>query len=34
MEVEIVIKKKIDGFGIARGSQPFEEEKEDHEEFW
>ena len=31
---EIIEKKKIDGFGIARGAEPFEEDKDEHEEFW
>jgi len=34
IEIEIIIKKKLDGFGISRGAKPFEEEKEAHEEFW
>jgi len=34
IEVDIVEKKKIDGFGICKGAKPFEEEKEEHEEFW
>ena len=34
IEIKIVIKKRIDGFGIAKGAIPFEEEKEEHEEFW
>jgi len=32
IDIEI-IKKRIDGFGICNGNS-FEEEKEEHEEFW
>lgn len=31
MDIEIKAKKKIDGFGIAKGAKPFEEEAIDHE---
>ncbi len=31
---EIIEKKRIDGFGIAKGAEPFQEEKDEHEEFW
>ena len=34
IEIEILSKKKIDGFGVAKGAKPFEEEKEEHEDFW
>jgi len=34
IEIKIFLKKRIDGFGIAKGAKPFEEEKEEHEEFW
>jgi hypothetical protein len=34
IEIKIFLKKRIDGFGIAKGGKPFEEEKEEHEEFW
>jgi antitoxin component of MazEF toxin-antitoxin module len=34
IEIEIMLKKRRDGFGIARGAKPFEEEKEGHEKFW
>jgi len=27
-------KKKIDGFGLCHEAEPFEEEKEQHDEFW
>lgn len=26
--------KRVDGFGISKGAKPFEENKEEHEEFW
>lgn len=26
--------KQVDGFGISKGAKPFEEDKEEHEEFW
>lgn len=34
IEIDIVQKKKINGFGICKNAEPFEEEKEKHEEFW
>jgi len=34
IEIDIVVKKKMDGFGISKGASSFEEEKEGHEEFW
>lgn len=34
IEINIIIKKKVDGFGISKGAEPFEEDKEEHEEFW
>ncbi len=34
IEIEIIMKKKIDGFGIAKKAELFEEEKEEHREFW
>ena len=34
VEIDIVGKKRIDGFGICKGAKPFEEEKEEHREFW
>ncbi len=33
VEIEIVKKKMIDGFGISKDAKPFEEE-EDHTELW
>ncbi len=34
IEIDIVQKKKKEGFGICKGAKPFEEEKEEHQEFW
>ncbi|MEK6826083.1 MAG: hypothetical protein AABX08_03360 [Nanoarchaeota archaeon] len=34
IEIDIVQKKRMDGFGICKGEKPFEEEKEEHDEFW
>ena len=34
IEIDILVKKKLDGFGISNGAGSFEEEKERHEEFW
>ncbi len=34
INVDIVRKKRIDGFGVCRGASPFEEEKEGHGEMW
>ena len=34
IEIDIVQKNRIDGFGFCRGSKPFEEEKETHKKFW
>ena len=34
VDIDIVKKERIDGFGIFRGAKPFEEEKEGHKEFW
>ena len=34
IEIEIIAKKRVDGFGICKGAEPFEEEKEVHEELW
>ena len=34
VDIEIVGKKRIDGFGIAKGAKPFQEEEEHHKEFW
>ena len=34
IEIEIVPKKRIDGFGMFKGIGPYIEEEESHEEFW
>lgn len=34
VDVAIVGKKRIDGFGIAKGARPFEEEEEPHPDLW
>ncbi len=34
IDIDIVQKKRIDGFGICKGAKTFEEEKESHEELW
>ncbi len=34
VEITIVAKKRVDGFGVCKGAKPFEEEKEAHREFW
>lgn len=34
IDISIVSKKRIDGFGISRGAKRFKEEKEPHPEFW
>jgi hypothetical protein len=34
IDINIALKKRIDGFGISKGSKTFEEDKETHEKFW
>jgi len=34
VEIDLVQKKRIDGFGICKGAKPFEEEREKHDKFW
>ena len=34
VEIEIIVKKRLNGFGICMGAESFEEEEEAHEEFW
>jgi len=34
IEVDIMPKKRLDGFGICKGAKPFVEEEESHKEFW
>jgi len=33
-DINLIIKKQINGFGISKGAKPFEEDKENHPEFW
>jgi hypothetical protein len=34
IEIKILLKKRLDGFGIVKNKKSFEEEKEGHDEFW
>ena len=34
VKVEILKEKRVDGFGMFKGALSFEEEKEEHGEFW
>ncbi len=34
VDINIILKKRINGFGVSKGAKPFEEDKEEHEEFW
>ena len=34
VEIKIILKKRLDGFGISKGSKSFEEDKEEHKELW
>ena len=34
IEIEVKGKKRLDGFGIAKGTKPFEREDISDEEFW
>ena len=34
IKIDIIKKKRYDGFGLLKGIGKFEEEKEMHEEFW
>jgi len=34
IEIEIIVKKRVDGFGVCKGAKSFEEEEEGHGEFW
>ncbi len=34
IEIEIIMKRRVEGFGISKGSKQFEKEKEEHEELW
>lgn len=33
-EMELIVKKRVNGFGICKGAKSFEEEEERHGEFW
>ena len=34
VKIEIIAKKKIDGFGIYKGAKPFKREEDEHEDLW
>jgi len=34
IDISIVAKKRIDGFGLCHGANPFKEDKESHQELW
>ena len=34
VEIDIIQKKRINGFGIYKGAEPFKEEDKEHSEFW
>jgi len=34
VDINIIIKKQINGFGVSKGAKSFEEDKEGHPEFW
>ena len=34
IEIEIIAKKRINAFGIAKGAKPFVKEKDGHNKFW
>ncbi len=34
IEINIISKKRIDGFGICKGAKPFKREKDEHEDLW
>ena len=34
VRIDIILDERVDGFGIAKGAKPFEEEEEPHEKFW
>jgi len=34
VDINITIKKRVNGFGFSKGAKPFEEDKEEHPEFW
>ena len=34
VEIDLMPKKRLNGFGICKGAAPYVEEEESHEEFW
>jgi len=34
MVEKLIVKKRLDGFGVSKEVKPFEEEIELHDEFW
>ena len=34
VDINVIQKKRVDGFGICRGAKPFEEETDKHDKFW
>ncbi len=34
IEINIITKRKLDGFGISKGAKPFKEKFKDRKEFW
>ena len=34
IKIDIITKKKLDGFGMLKGHPSFVRENDDHEEFW
>jgi antitoxin component of MazEF toxin-antitoxin module len=34
IDIDILKKEKVSGFGIARGKNPFEREEPEHEDLW
>ena len=34
IEINILIKKRANGFGFSKGAKPLEREKEGHEDLW
>lgn len=34
IDIDIIKKQRINGFGVCKGKKPYDEEKESHNEFW
>ena len=34
IDITLIQKKRIDGFGVCKGAKPFQEDTEEHKEFW